>query len=397
MRFVNFDSNPINLSARPEGDNVNLQGGEVYWYKFMWHGQLIRETTKQGNDKTARKMEAAHRTRLAEGLVGIREKKRTTLGEFIKNRFEPWAKGRFEGNATKTWKAWYQPSIRTLQSYSSLCSRVLSDITSEHFAEFAAHIRVKGLRGKALQASSVNSRLRVLRRILHLAEEWGELEHAPKFKLEPGERHRELVLPPAEEAKYLAAAPSLVADIATVLVDSGMRPEECFRERWENVTWVNGRFGTILVTHGKTKAARRVLPMTPRVRTILEGRWETAGKPVEGWIWPAPTKSGHVEPSTVKKQHKKAINDSKVRPFVLYSLRHTFLTRLGESGCDVWTLARIAGHNSIAMSSRYVHPSADRVLDAMALLGGHKTGHTDESTDVPQRLQQRQVNVIARA
>jgi hypothetical protein len=24
-------------------------------------------------------------------------------------------------------------------------------------------------------------------------------------------------------------------------------------------------------------------------------------------------------------------------------LRHTFLTRLGESGCDAWTLMRVAG------------------------------------------------------
>jgi integrase len=371
--------------------------GEVYWYKFMWNGKLVRESTKQGNDKTARKMEAAHRTRLAEGLVGIREKKRTTLGEFIKGRFEPWAKGRFEGNATKTWKGWYEPSIRTLQAYPSLCNRVLSDITSEHIAEFAAHIRAKGLKGKTLQASSVNSRLRVLRRILHLAVEWGEIDSAPKFKLEPGERHREFVLPPAEEAKYLAAAPSLLADVATVLVDSGMRPEECFRERWENITWVNGRFGTILVTHGKTKAARRVLPMTPRVRAILEGRWEAAEKPAEGWIWPASTKSGHVEPSTLKKQHKNALKDGKVRSFVLYSLRHTFLTRLGESGCDVWTLARIAGHSSIAMSSRYVHPSADKVLDAMALLGGHNSGHSDENAILPARSEQEQVVVIGRA
>lgn len=50
---------------------------------------------------------------------------------------------------------------------------------------------------------------------------------------------------------------------------------------------------------------------------------------------------------------------------MLYSLRHTFLTRLGESGCDVWTLARIAGHSSIAISARYVHPSEDAVLAAM--------------------------------
>jgi hypothetical protein len=49
--------------------------GDVYWYKFMWQGLLVRESTKQGNDKVARQMEAAHRTSLAKGEVGIREKK----------------------------------------------------------------------------------------------------------------------------------------------------------------------------------------------------------------------------------------------------------------------------------------------------------------------------------
>ena len=53
--------------------------GSFYWYKFMWNGKLLCESTKQGNDKIARKMEAAHRTRLAEGLVGIREKRSLPL------------------------------------------------------------------------------------------------------------------------------------------------------------------------------------------------------------------------------------------------------------------------------------------------------------------------------
>jgi integrase len=70
-----------------------------------------------------------------------------------------------------------------------------------------------------------------------------------------------------------------------------------------------------------------------------------------------------------------------VRPFVLYSLRHTFLTRLGESGCDVGTLARIAGHSSIVISSRYVHPSENAVLSAMSRLDGHKIGHSVELED----------------
>ena len=111
------------------------------------------------------------------------------------------------------------------------------------------------------------------------------------------------------------------------------------------------------------------------VRQILETRWNANGRPLEGYVWPAPTKSGHIEPSSLKKQHSKALKLSNVRPFVLYSLRHTFLTRLGQSGCDVWTLARVAGHSSIAISARYVHPSEDAVLEAMERLGGHNSGH----------------------
>ena len=40
--------------------------GNVYWYKFMWNGEMIRQSTRQGNDKKARNAESAHRTRLSE-------------------------------------------------------------------------------------------------------------------------------------------------------------------------------------------------------------------------------------------------------------------------------------------------------------------------------------------
>ena len=161
-----------------------------------------------------------------------------------------------------------------------------------------------------------------------------------------------------------------------LLADTGMRPDECYRLCWENITFANGRNGTLLITHGKTPAARRMLPMTPRVRELLERRWVAAGKLLEGFVWPAPTKSGHMDHSTLKKQHARTfrtLNDEAKRtgqpilkPFVLYSFRHTFLTRLAESGCDAWTLARIAGWSDISISKRYVHPSEEAVLTALA-------------------------------
>lgn len=134
----------------------------------------------------------------------------------------------------------------------------LDKITSENVADFAAHRQ-----GKGLQVSSVNRSLQVLRRVLRSAVEWGVIPTLPKIKLFRGERHRERVVTRAEEARYLAAAPEPLASIATILIDSGMRPEECFRLKWESVTWVNGRNGTMLVTHGKTAAARRASNVAP--------------------------------------------------------------------------------------------------------------------------------------
>lgn len=89
---------PKEEAGGPEERQVMIyKRGKFYWYKFVWHGRLIRESTKQGNDKVARQMESAHRTSLAKGEVGIREKKLSpTLTEFIDQHFEPWAKATFE-------------------------------------------------------------------------------------------------------------------------------------------------------------------------------------------------------------------------------------------------------------------------------------------------------------
>jgi integrase len=129
-----------------------------------------------------------------------------------------------------------------------------------------------------------------------------DLDCGPRnvFEVLTEERRRERVITPEEEARYLAAAPEPLASIGTVLADTGLRPEECFRLRWEDVTWVNGRHGALLVTRGKTAAARRVIPMTPRVRAVLESRWNDTKRPREGR---GPLARAAATPSSIRKQH----------------------------------------------------------------------------------------------
>ena len=104
--------------------------------------------------------------------------------------------------------------------------------------------------------------------MLHLAIEWGVLESAPKIELLTGERRRERVVTAEEESRYLSAASPLLEAVATVLADTGLRPDECHRLRWEEISWANGRNGNLLVTRGKTAAA-----FSPRINDSRTSRF----------------------------------------------------------------------------------------------------------------------------
>jgi hypothetical protein len=63
-------------------------------------------------------------------------------------------------------------------------------------------------------------------------------------------------------------------------------------------------------------------------------------------------------------------------------LRHTALTHLGDAaGGDIFALARIAGHSTIAVTQRYIHPQADAINRVFAMRGGHKIGHNQKSKE----------------
>ena len=105
------------------------------------------------------------------------------------------------------------------------------------------------------------------------------------------------------------------------------------------------------------------MPASARVLAYLHMR-KGSGQ-ADGWVFPAPTKSGHVEASTLKKQHARTITLSEVAPFALYTLRHTCITRWAKH-IDAYPLHVIAGHTDMNTTKRYIHPSdADVVLAAM--------------------------------
>ena len=108
-------------------------------------------------------------------------------------------------------------------------------------------------------------------------------------------------------------------------------------------------------------------------------------------MFPARTRSGHIEPSSLKKQHANAVaeatrilreqadsEDATFAGFELYTLRHTCLTRWAPH-MDPWTLAYLAGHRDMSITKRYVHPQEETIRKAMdRAWGGHNSGHSEQ-------------------
>jgi integrase len=209
--------------------------------------------------------------------------------------------------------------------------------------------------GSTVAGATVNRALTTLKLLYNHAERCGYDVSNPTRRLqffdEGGGRMR--VVSFEEETAYLAAASHPLKDIAQIILDTGLRPEEVFRIRVENLDFSGHTFNPF----GKTKAARRKVTMTADVCELLKAR---AKQSKSAYVFPSPLNSDRPIGS-VRKAHDAAVEAAGIKDhFRLYDLRHTFATRAVAAGVDLPTLSAILGHTKIAMTMRYVHPAEEQ-------------------------------------
>ena len=214
--------------------------------------------------------------------------------------------------------------------------------------------------GRPVSPASVNRELATLRRLLRLAQEWKVLDRVPRIRLLRGERNRDYVLSHSLEPKYLAAAPQPLRDVAILILESGVRPGEATGLQWPDVrpqTAVHAKFGYIVIRGGKTRNAKRNLRLTARAAEMLKAR---KAESESAWVFPGDTANSAILVTSLDHQHDDVRRALKLpKDFVIHSLRHTMLTRLGEAGADAFSIMKIAGHSSVTVSQRYVHPTPE--------------------------------------
>jgi integrase len=338
--------------------------GRTYWFHFWWNGEHVQQSTKQGNSRIARQIEAAYRTKLAKGEVGIVEKKvpAPTLKGFAE-RFKDSIKVR-SAEKPQTVR-FYLSKLDRLLEFAPLASARLDAIDEALIETYVQQRR------ETVSPASVNRELATLRRLLGMAYQWKVINRIPVIKKLDGERSRDFVLSREQEKNYLEAAQQPLKDAALLLLDTGLRVGELMAlEKAEvRLETTNGaKFGYLRVKSGKSKNATRAVSLTGRVSAML--RIRIAGNDSQ-WVFPGRGKAADEAflPTSLDGQHRRARTSLGLpKDFVLHSLRHTFLTRLGEAGVDAFTIMRIAGHSSVTVSQKYVHPSTEAMERAFERL-----------------------------
>jgi integrase len=116
------------------------------------------------------------------------------------------------------------------------------------------------------------------------------------------------------------------------------------------------------VTSGKSQAVKRDLPMTAAVYDAVAGYLKRTGKRKSGWLFESPKFKGrHYSQKLAHDWHHAALKKAGLESFEPYCLRHTTLTRLAKHCRNPYAVAKAAGHSSIVMTYRYIHPEKEEI------------------------------------
>jgi integrase len=329
----------------------------VWWYKFRFAGQLIRESSKSESKTLAKEAERVRRRELEESWNQIKRRK---LPPLFSLAAADWIKTR-TSIAPSTERS-YKLAISQLTA--DFGKQLLCDVSADDLAAYQARRKRDGVSNR-----TVNLELGVLRSILRRYRMWEPIAADVDFLKESASPGR--ALSHDEETRLLEAASKSrcrsLYPVIMLAINTGMRASEIRGLAWAQVDFLAS---AVIVGKSKTAAGSgRVIPLNPRAVAVLE-HWRavfTDARP-EHYVFPH-EKYGlagndrklcayEIIPTEPMHRWKVAWESARKSANVscrFHDLRHTFISRLAESQASDSTVMALAGHVSRAMMERYSH------------------------------------------
>lgn len=333
-------------------------GSKYYWMKFTFDGELIQKSTQVSSKKDAQTVESAYRTQLALGKIGIEPLKKAPTFEKAMNDFLEWSKVKYTSQPG-TYNRYYFAGNALTEFFGKTLVNKIDEKQIENFIVNRSTQNSKNT-GKPITRETINLELVVLKMLFKrlLTSKVIRENPAALIKKLPGNDRTFHVISANEEKIYLMACPPSLKDVAILMIETGMRCNEVYQLRRENI-FLSQNF--LKVVEGKTKSSIRQVHLSEKAKKVLQDRLD---KFTGAFLFPQNDIDENKATRTLHEKHLEVTTKLSFK-FRLYDCRHTFATRAVENGVDLLTLASILGHSSLAMVMRYAHPSENQKAEAI--------------------------------
>jgi len=248
-------------------------------------------------------------------------------------------------------------------------SPTIGDTPMKDISPFALEKLKDKMKKANLSPRSISYALAVIRQVFNYAKRF-ELYNGDnptgkvKKPTEDNRRDRFLTHKEAELLlQKLKESSVTVHDMALLSLHCGLRRGEIISLTWNDVDFDNG---FLFIKDAKNGKNRKAI-MTEDVRFMLEERKKVAinnhvfttakGEPISD--------ISKTFPRVVETLgFNKGITDKR-QQVVFHTLRHTYASWLVMSGVDLYTVQRLMGHSTIAMTERYSHLAPDYLKKAV--------------------------------
>jgi integrase len=351
--------------------------GEIWWYKFWFCGQLVRESSKSESKTVAKEAERERRRQLTDSFNGIRKPRNPA--KMFSLAFEEWISAKEPHLAPRSvvieranWK-----HLNPFFGKMLLCDVTADDITSYQAERLRANASPK----------TVNLEIGTIRAVLRKHRLWAAIQPDVKMFRASGEIGRAITR--QEETNLLDACRDsrcrVLLPAVTLALSTAMRYSEIRLLCWSNVNLADRN---ITVAKSKTESGEgRTIPLNDRAFAILSF-W--AGlfpdRQIEDYVFPAErygAAGDDFTPCAHSINVTKPIGSwgvawaaAKKRAGVtcrFHDLRHTACTRMLEAGVPFSVVASLMGWSAsttVRMAKRYGHIGQDAQRQAVAVLSG---------------------------
>jgi integrase len=308
--------------------------GNVYWMIKQYRGKRIERSLNTSVKRVAEERYSKLVAEIIDGSYFEKQREKTVTFREMTTRYMQKYHGTRDEHTVK----------KLLPVFGSF---TLADITTDMISDY------RDERIRTVKPATVYQELSLMRRMWNVArKEWKWTKANPVGN--KNARDRWLTINEEKTLLDKATNPVWLKPLLTMALHTGMRRGEILTLLWKDVDF----FRRLLTVQRSKNGEKRSIPMS---HTLLITLKEMKVRDISGKVFPLAVRS-------LREAFDKTLEKADIKDFHFHDLRHTFATRLVQSGIDLYRVKELLGHKTISMTTRYAHHYPESLRSSIEVL-----------------------------